>query len=48
MSRSYAGITVPEGEPGALRAAASQFGTVAGTLSGISGELRGMPGTMAS
>ncbi|MGH2949359.1 MAG: exodeoxyribonuclease VII small subunit, partial [Solirubrobacteraceae bacterium] len=45
---SFAGITVPEGEPGGLRSAASQLGTVAGTLSGISGELRGMPGTMAS
>ena len=45
--RSYAGITVPEGEPGALRASAAQFAGLAGSLAGVSGELSGMPGTLA-
>jgi uncharacterized protein YukE len=46
--QSFAGITVPEGEPGGLRSAASQFSGLAGALSGVSGELRGMPGSMGS
>jgi hypothetical protein len=48
MSDSFAGITVPDGDPGALESAAAQFGTVASTLSGVSGDLRGMPGSLAS
>jgi hypothetical protein len=47
-TESFAGITVPEGEPGALNDAAGEFGSIAGTLAGTAGELRGMPGTMAS
>jgi uncharacterized protein YukE len=45
---SYAGITVPEGEPAALNEAAGQFGSVAAALSGVAGEVRGAPSTMAS
>ena len=48
MSESYAGITVPEGEPGGLRAAASQFTGLAGSLEGASAELRGLPGSLTS
>jgi hypothetical protein len=47
-TESFAGITVPEGEPAALNDAAGEFGTIAGTLSGAAGELRGMPATMGS
>jgi hypothetical protein len=45
---SFAGITVPEGDPGALEAAAGEFGALAGQLSGLSAQLRGMPGTLTS
>jgi hypothetical protein len=48
MSESYAGITIPEGEPGALRAAAGRFGAMAGALSGVSAELTGLPGSITS
>src|SRR3954471_9540870 len=45
---SYAGITVPEGDPGGLSGAASEFGALAGQLSGVSAELQGMPGTLST
>jgi len=45
---SFAGIAVPEGDPGALRDAAGRFQTLGHQLSGVSGELRGMPSSMAS
>ena len=35
MPESFAGITVPEGEPGAVREAASVFRGVAGGLHGV-------------
>jgi uncharacterized protein YukE len=49
MSRdAFAGIEVPEGDPGALNDAAGQFGAVAAALSGTAGQLRGMPGQLSS
>ena len=47
MSDSFAGITVPDGDAGALEAAAGRFTTLGHSLSGIAGELRGMPGSLA-
>ena len=47
-TESFAGITVPEGEPTALNDAAAEFGAIASTLSGAAGELRGLPGTIGS
>ena len=47
-TESFAGITVPEGEPAALSDAAGEFGSIAGSLSGAAAELRGMPATMPS
>jgi hypothetical protein len=47
MAESFAGITVPEGEPGAVRQAASTFRGVAGALHGVSGDLRAVPGLVA-
>ena len=46
-AESFAGIEVPEGEPGALNDAAGQFGAVASSLSGVAGDLRGLPASMA-
>jgi hypothetical protein len=43
---SYAGIEVPEGEPGALNDAAGQFGAIASSLSGVASDLRGLPAAM--
>jgi hypothetical protein len=48
MPESYAGITVPEGDPGGLRAAAAQFTGLAASLEGASAELRGLPGSLTS
>lgn len=48
MSESFAGITVPEGQPSALLEAADSFGNVADALSGAAGEVRGMPSTMTA
>jgi hypothetical protein len=48
MSESFAGITVPEGEPGGLLDAAEGFSNAAAALSGIAGEVRGMPGSLTS
>jgi hypothetical protein len=45
-TESFAGITVPEGEPGALNDAAGEFGAIANTLAGAAGELRGMPSSI--
>ena len=41
MSESYAGITVPEGEPDGLRAAAGRFHGLSGSLEGTEAELNG-------
>src|SRR3712207_2386313 len=43
MPESYAGITVPEGEPEGLRTAASQLTGLAASLEGTGGELQSMP-----
>jgi uncharacterized protein YukE len=48
MPESFAGITVPEGEPGALRSAAGQFGQVAGALGDRAGGIGALPGQLAS
>ena len=41
MSESFAGITVPEGEPGGLEDAAGRFQSLGHALSGVSSEMRG-------
>ena len=43
MSESFAGITVPQGEPGGLRDAASSMVGVSGQLDGVAGGLGGLP-----
>ena len=48
MSESYAGITVPEGEPDGLRAAAGRFHGLSGSLEGTEAELNGMPAALSS
>jgi uncharacterized protein YukE len=47
MAESYAGITVPEGNPGTIRQAAHTFQGVAGGLHGTSDDLRSIPGLVA-
>jgi hypothetical protein len=47
MPESFAGITVPEGEPGAVRDAAAVFRGVAGGLHGVSGDLTAVPGLVS-
>ena len=47
MPESFAGITVPEGKPGAVREAAQTFRGIAGGLHGVSGDLQGVPGLVA-
>ena len=47
MAESFAGITVPEGEPETIRHAAQTFHGVAGSLHGASGDLRSVPGLVA-
>jgi uncharacterized protein YukE len=48
MSETYAGITVPEGEPDGLRAAAGRFHGLSGSLEGTEAELSGMPAALSS
>jgi uncharacterized protein YukE len=48
MSETYAGITVPEGEPDGLRAAAGRFHGLSGSLAGSEAELNGMPAALSS
>jgi len=48
MSESFAGITVPDGEPGALRSAAHAFAGAADSLAATASDLEGMPGMLAS
>ena len=45
MSESYAGITVPEGEPDGLRAAAARFAGACSSLQAAGAELASMPGS---
>ncbi len=47
MAESYAGITVPEGEPGTIREAAQTFTGVAGGLHGASADLQSVPGLVS-
>lgn len=47
MAESFAGITVPEGEPETIRDAATTFRGVAGGLHGASSDLRSVPGLVA-
>jgi hypothetical protein len=44
---SYGGITVPEGDPGALEASAGRLVATAGMLESISGSLRGVLGGLS-
>ena len=44
---SYGGITVPEGDPGALEASAGRLVATAGMLESISGSLRGVLGQLS-
>lgn len=46
MSESFAGITVPQGEPGGLRDAASSMVGVSGQLDGVADGLGGLPATL--
>jgi hypothetical protein len=48
MPESFAGITVPEGEPGGLRAAARQFNALAIEVDGAASRVQALPGQMAS
>jgi hypothetical protein len=48
MSESFAGITVPEGEPGELRSAAHAFEGAADALNATGAQLEGMPGMLTS
>jgi hypothetical protein len=48
MAESFAGITVPEGEPGALRSAAHAFAGMGDQLAAAAADLRGMPGMLSS
>jgi uncharacterized protein YukE len=48
MSETYAGITVPEGEPDGLRSAAGRFHGLSGSLEGTEAELNGMPAALSS
>jgi len=47
VGESFAGITVPDGDPGALRDAASDLARVAGGLDDSASALRSMPGGLA-
>ncbi len=47
MGESFAGITVPDGDPGGLRDAASDLARVAGGLDDSASTLRSMPGGLA-
>lgn len=48
MAETYAGITVPEGDPDGLRDAAQRMGAVGGALRASASELRGMPTMLGS
>jgi hypothetical protein len=48
MSESYAGIVVPEGDPGAMHASAHRFAALAHSMSGVSSDLGGLPGMLTS
>lgn len=48
MAETYAGITVPEGDPDGLRDAAQRMGAVGGALRASASELRGMPAMLGS
>ncbi len=48
MSESFAGITVPEGEPGELRSAGQTFAGISGALQGVSSELGALPGLLSA
>jgi len=45
---SFAGITVPEGEPGELRSAGQTFAGISGALQGVSSELGALPGMLSA
>jgi uncharacterized protein YukE len=47
MAETFAGITVPEGEPGAVRDAAQTFRGLAGSLHGVGGDIRAVPGMVS-
>jgi hypothetical protein len=47
-SESYAGITVPEGEPDGLRSAGGRFNGLAESLDAVCSELTGLPTAMTS
>src|SRR4051794_6938852 len=47
MAESFAGITVPEGNPDTIRDAATTFTGVAGGLHGAGADLRSIPGLVA-
>jgi len=48
MNASFAGITVPEGDPAGLRSVDSELRGVAGALEGVGAELRSTPGMLSS
>jgi hypothetical protein len=48
MAESFAGITVPEGNPGGLRAAGSHLHGICSSLGGIADQLRGMPSALGT
>ncbi len=48
MGESFAGITVPDGSPDGLHAAAADFEGLSGLLGGLAGQLQGLPGSMPS
>ncbi len=48
MGDSFAGITVPEGQPGELRAAGQTFAGISGALEGVSSELGALPGMLSA
>ena len=47
-AESFAGIEVPEGDPGAVRDAAGTFDAVSGGLEGAAAEVRSMPGVLSA
>jgi len=47
-SESFAGITVPQGEPDALHGAAARFRGLSGALEGVKGQLGSLPGDLTS
>ena len=47
MPESFAGITVPDGEPAGLRAAARQFNAFALEIDSCAGRVQSLPGQLA-